>query len=68
MSSRGPQAGALISIPPKTGEMVPPNTRARTWPRSSSAATAGGRVSTTELAAATKGELKRSDKQALSWP
>ena len=54
MSSRGPQARALISTPPKAGEMVPPNTRARTWPRSSSAATAGGRVSTTEPAAAAK--------------
>lgn len=28
MSSRGPQARALISTPPKTGEMVPPNTKA----------------------------------------
>ncbi len=54
MSSRGPQARALISTPPKTGEMAPPNTKARTWPRSSSTATAGGRVSTTEPAAAAK--------------
>jgi len=42
MLSRGPQARALGSAPPKTGEMVPPGTRTFTWPRSGSVAIAGG--------------------------